>query len=191
MCLPEGTIATIPTARPAQPGQAKKNEHLGKITQLAKKRSAAEMAALRAELEEKEKEAAALNKVVLQGIAEMEVDEEERVARKKMTAIRRLSDGINVNLGNTSDSDGEIFDMEVEDGTETDNAEADESDAPIPKEKKAKGVSFSLIQAMTMLLTIHILQHKKKAARGETRAAVEAVKDKVRDGKTTKKSTKK
>ena len=149
------------------------------------------MVALRAELEEKEREAAALKKAVLQGIAEMEVNKEERVARKKVTAIRRLSDIITVNQDDTSDSDGEFVDMEVEGDAETDNAEVDGSDEPALKEKKAKGVSLSLIQVVTMLLTIHILQRKKKAAKGETCAAVEAVKDKVQDGKTTKKSIKK
>ena len=47
------------------------------------------MVALRAELEEKEREAAALKKAVLQGIAEMEVDEEEQVARKNKLQGRR------------------------------------------------------------------------------------------------------
>ena len=108
-----------------------------------------------------------------------------------MTAIHRLSDIINMNQDNTSDNDGEFVDMEVEGDAETNDPEVDGSDELVLKEKKAKGVSLSLIQVVTMLLTIHILQHKKKAAKGEMCVAVKAVKDKVRDGKTTKKSIKK
>ena len=47
-----------------------------------------------------------------------------------------------MNQDDTSDSDGEFVNMEVEGDAETDNAEVDESDEPALKEKKAKGISL-------------------------------------------------
>ena len=101
------------------------------------------MAALRAQLDEKQKELDALHEAAILGQAEMEIDEEEWVVHKKTTAVCRLSDMQLYNAGdNDSGSDGDLNDTETESGgesdnMETDNSESDGSDKPVLKAKKA------------------------------------------------------
>jgi hypothetical protein len=114
----------------------KKNNHTGKIVQPATKCTLAEMVVLRAQLEEKQKELEALQEAAMLGLAEIEVDEEELVAHKKATAIRRFSDMQLYDAGNNiSGSDKGCKDMEIDSG-EFDDMKADESDKPVPKAKK-------------------------------------------------------
>jgi hypothetical protein len=115
------------------------------------------MAALRAQLDEKQKELDTLQEAAMLGQAEIEVDEEEWVAYQKATAVRRLSDMQLHDTGNNvSGSNGELKNTGMDSGGESDNMETDnsESDVPMPKAKKApqKGVSLAFNQLQVMLL---------------------------------------
>jgi hypothetical protein len=131
------------------------------------------MAALRAQLDEKQKELDALQEAAMLGQAEMEVDEEERVAHKKATAIRRLSDMQLYDAGDViSGSNGEATDTEMDSGGESDsdNMEAgeseSESDEPVSKTKKApqkgrKGVSLAFNESLIIPFTLFNRRRRK------------------------------
>lgn len=161
--------------------------HPGKPAMPRPKRTSAEVAEAKAKKTDLLERLEELDKQRKIALAEMELDEEEEEIEEERTAVRYLQDaGREQVIPSDAEDDGlESFPMDEDeplvfpDDSDEDEPLDTEDDYPKPESVKNKPVPVSVLN-IKAFITNQSTKKKKKAARGETREAVEAEKARLR-----------
>jgi hypothetical protein len=166
------------------PARAGRNVNPGKVAAPNTRKTSAEVAAIAKRKADLQRQVDELEQQRIEKLAEMELQEELDDEAEERSVVRKLGEASS--LDDTEDiemqsEEGEVVDPSVAEAGSEVAAEDDSDEATRVKKAAPKGkqVCCSVLNVADVIIDV-LRQRKKKAARGETRAAVDQVKESMK-----------